>query len=685
MKYFTLIIAILMMLSGCKQQSAQTEEQKSAVSETAINNALEQLKAKHPQSPAALMERGVRHTASIWWATDGTEDEFISFCQEHYVADEALRDEFFNKVNKHFETLYGHFNWMTLKLQEPVHLKYGDVLPIDELFSGYNPGAHLQDDLYASKIAFVIALNFPYYSLSEKEELGKNWSRKEWAQARIGDLFTSRIPANLQQDYARVSANADLYISQYNIYAGNLRTNEDKPLFDEDMVLLSHWNLRDEIKANYPLGQEGLEKQQMIYTVMKRIIDQSIPQTVINNKNVTWNPYNNQVAQDGSTIDSNPEPNTRYLQIINNFKALKAMDAYSPLDTYIRRNFEGSMEIAQPDVEALFIRFLESDVLKEVGKLISARLGRDLQPFDIWYDGFKARSAINEELLTSKTRQLYPDAEAFNSDLPNMLTKLGFTMERALEISDKITVDPARGSGHAWGAALEGMQSHLRTRIPDIGMDYKGYNIAIHEFGHNVEQTISLYNVDHYMLSGVPNTAFTEALAFIFQKRDLDLLGMNEKNEQADALRTLDLLWSSYEIMGVSLLDMRVWKWLYQNPDANETQLKEKVMDLAREIWNDYYAPVYGMNDEPILAIYSHMVSYPLYLSAYAYGNIIEFQLEEHLNDKPFATEIDRIYRLGRLTPNSWMQQAVGSDMAIEPMLNAADEALSRFNQQHQH
>ena len=55
------------------------------------------------------------------------------------------------------------------------------------------------------------------------------------------------------------------------------------------------------------------------------------------------------------------------------------------------------------------------------------------------------------------------------------------------------------------------------------GMDYKGYNIAVHELGHNVEQTITLQDVDHYMMHGVPNTAFTEAWAFVFQKRDLAL------------------------------------------------------------------------------------------------------------------------------------------------------------------
>ncbi len=680
MKGFLLFIATIMMLSGCSQKTKNNDEQNSNITESTIVKTINRLKAGHPQCPVERIQRGVKHTASIWWPADGTPQDFTDFCEKSFVSDTTKLDEFFMKVNSHFETLHGHFNWMTLKLQEPVHLKYGDVLPVDEMFSGYNPGAHLQDDLYANKIAFVIALNFPYYSLSEKETLGNSWTRKEWAKARIGDLFTARVPAQLEQNYSKISSDADLYISQYNIFAGKLLDENEQTLFPEDMVLLSHWNLRDELKANYPLGEDGLKKQKMIYMVMKHIIDQTIPQSVINNPKLNWAPHNNSVTENKNSIEAESEPDTRYLQIINNFRALKAMDDYSPLDTYIRRNFEGSMEIAQPQVEELFIRFLESDVLKEVGQLISQRLGRNLQPFDIWYDGFKARSNINEEVLSSQTRQLYPDANAFKQNIPTLLTKLGFTPQRANHISSKISVDPARGSGHAWGAAINGMQSHLRTRIPDNGMDYKGYNIAIHEFGHNVEQTISLYDVDYYMLSGVPNTAFTEALAFIFQKRDLQLLGITEKDASAEAFRTLDLLWSSYEIMGVSLLDMRVWKWLYENPDANETLLKETVIKLANEIWNKYYAPVYGMQNEPILAIYSHMVSYPLYLSAYAYGNIIEFQLEEHLKTHQFAAEIDRIYQLGRLTPNQWMQQAVGADMDINPMLNAAKEALKNIN-----
>jgi oligoendopeptidase F len=211
-------------------------------------------------------------------------------------------------------------------------------------------------------------------------------------------------------------------------------------------------------------------------------------------------------------------------------------------------------------------------------------------------------------------------------------------------------------------------------------MDYKGYNIAIHEFGHNVEQTISLHDVDYYMIEGVPNTAFTEALAFIFQKRDLQLLGFTNENPDKEYLQTLDLYWSVFEIMGVSMVDMKVWKWLYANPDATAAQLKEATMNIAKEVWNQYFAPVYGIEDEPILAIYSHMIASPLYLANYSFGHLIDFQIEQYLDGKNFSDEVDRIWSIGRLTPEAWMQKAVGESISIQPMIKSTEEALKHIN-----
>jgi hypothetical protein len=67
-----------------------------------------------------------------------------------------------------------------------------------------------------------------------------------------------------------------------------------------------------------------------------------------------------------------------------------------------------------------------------------------------------------------------------------MFEALGFSLETARYLAQNIVVDPARGSGHAWGAQLGTAPAHLRTRVAKDGMDYKGYNNAVHEMGHNV-------------------------------------------------------------------------------------------------------------------------------------------------------------------------------------------------------
>lgn len=675
-----LMILLFAGISACTGPASKEVKQTSNlfVPETTVNQVIDSLKLKGNVTDLVRLEKGVKHAASLWRADDGTPANFAAFCKTNYIVNETERELLFDKVSKNFESIFGHFNKISLDLRENVDLKNGPMLEIDKEFSGYSIGSHLISDLFANKIAFTIALNFPYYTLDEKEKFGPATTRKEWAMARLGDTFVSRVPAKLQQAASKANADADIYISEYNIEMGKLRTDSGKQLFPDNMVLLSHWNLRDEIKANYGNKDNGKEKQEMIYKVMNRIINQDIPEKVINNPNLQWAPYSNKVFENGKEIVCAAEPDKRYQQIINNFKAEKAIDAYSPeMNTFILRKFSGEMEIPQEEVEILFDEYLRSPQLAKVGAIIEKRLGRSLRPYDIWYDGFKARSIIPQDELNKKTTTQYPNPKAFEADMPNMLGKLGWSKERAAYLSAKITVDPARGSGHAWGAQMKGEKAHLRTRIPDTGMDYKGYNIAVHEFGHNVEQTISLYDVDHYLLNGVPNTAFTEALAFIFQSRDLKLLGYTNTNPDQEKLDNLDTAWSLMEIMGVGLVDMKIWKWLYAHPEATAGELKGAVQTITKEVWNTYFSPVFGIKDEPILGIYSHMISNPLYLAAYSYGQIIEFQLEEHLNGKSFPNEIDRIYMQGRLIPQRWMEGAVGSKISVKPILNKLDKAIN--------
>ncbi|MCK9202931.1 MAG: hypothetical protein M0P58_00665 [Bacteroidales bacterium] len=677
-KILLILLPLALLFCQCKQkEGAGTTGAAQFISQNTMDSVMIKLNKQYGETAKVRMEKGVKQIAALWTKEDGSDKDFESFSLQYFIGDPKKLDVLFNRLNNNYESLFGHFNIISLELKRGMHLDIGEMLDIDQIFAAYEPGSHFADDFFNNKLAFITALNFPSYSLAEKESLGPQWTRKDWAYARMGDLFTSRVPAAVNVKVSEALTTADNYISNYNIFVGNLVDDQMKAHFPKDMKLISHWNLRDELKANYNKGEEGLLKQKMIYQVMLHIIHQDIPDSVINNPAFQWNPFTNKMYKDGKEIKPTPEPDTRYQYLLGNFNALKAVDPYTPIyPTYILRAFDAGMEIPEDQVQKLFTDLCSSPQVKQVGALISKRLGRPLQPFDIWYDGFKARSSMNMDLLDKTTRAKYPNTQAFEADIPNILIKLGFKPDKAKEIASHITVDPARGSGHAWGAQMKGDKAHLRTRIGKDGMDYKGYNIAIHELGHNVEQTISLYFVDNYMMQGVPNTAATEAFAFTFQKRDLELLGIKETDPNKEALLALDNFWASYEIMGVSLVDMQVWKWLYENPSATKDQLKKTVVKSAIEVWNQYYAPVFGIKDSPILAIYSHMIDNPLYLSNYPVGHLIDFQLDQFLKGKNFADEALRIYSAGRLIPQLWMKNAVGSEISIRPLLNATDQAL---------
>lgn len=679
-KLFGVLLFIAAIAISCTTQEKKEEITMSSIQQAGIDQVVNQLKEKFPEAEAFRIEKGAKQVAMFWNEQDGSEEEYLQFCLNNFVATGDDQKALFEKLSRNFEILRGYFHRMNRALKEPVQLEQGTVTPIDNLFGAYSPSAHMYEDLFNNKIAFITLLNFPFYSLDEKTELGKDWSRLDWAYARVGDIFTSRIPPALRMKSAETSSAASNYIDNYNVMMGSLVDNEGNTYFPENMKLITHWGLRDEIKANY--GQEGgLEKQKMVYQVMKRIIDQTIPEKVISNPAYQWNPYENKVFENGNEIDFSPELDTRYVHFLNSFKSQKELDPYSPYySNYISRKFDDEMEISQKQIEELFTAFVSSQQVAKVAEKIKSRLGRDLQPYDIWYDGFKSRSSFAPEMLDQVVNKKYPSKDAFEKDLPNILVKLGFSFEKAAELSSRITVDASRGAGHAWGAAMRGDKAHLRTRVGEDGMDYKGYNIAVHEFGHNVEQTITLHDVDYYALEGVPNTAFTEAVAFIFQTKDMELLGLKDDNPDKLYLKNLDLFWGIYEIMGVSLVDMKVWNWLYENPEATPAQLKEKVLEISKDVWNKYYAPVFGMSDEPILGIYSHMISYPLYLSAYPLGHLIEFQMEDFIGDKNIAQEIHRMLVAGRVTPQHWMKLAVGNELSIEPMLKAVDVAVEKLN-----
>lgn len=654
-----------------------------------------ELVAKYGEDQTVRIRRGIHQVVEFWRPEDGDTTVLEDFVRTNFAGDQAALDTMFDRFQRLLEQLDGHMHEINREFRNQQDLDLGPVRPYDEVFSGYDPSAHVLDDFFQNKLAFTVLLNFPLTTLEERINLGPKWTRRQWAETRLAQRFSKRIPAEVNLAIAQAGAEADNYIAGYNIWMHHLVDDKGQRLFPPKMRLLSHWNLRDEIKADYADPQNGLAKQRMIQQVMERIVTQTIPQVVIENPRVDWNPATNEVkpAADNDApspapadlkITNAPEPSTRYAMLFKTYHAARMADPYSPTaPTLIDRRFNEDREIPEERLQAMLEQVLTSPLVPRVAKLIETRLGRPLEPFDIWYNGFRPGSKYTEAELDELVAKKYPTPEAYQKDIPNLLMKLGFTPERAKYVAGHIVVDPARGSGHAMGAEMRSERAHLRTRIEKSGMNYKGFNIAVHEMGHNVEQTFSLNDVDYTLLQGVPNTAFTEALAFVFQGQDMALLGLSSPDAKSEALKTLNDFWGTYEIAGVALVDMAVWHWMYDHPDATPEQLRDATIQISKDTWNKFCAPVFHKQDVVLLGVYSHMIDSFMYLPDYPIGHLIAFQIEEQMKKAgSIGPEFERMATMGRVTPDLWMEHATGNPVGAEALLAATEEALKQVGTQ---
>ena len=331
------------------------------------------------------IQRGIDQCAALWRAEDGSPADFKAFVETWAATTPEARKTLYDKLARALEVFRTQQNQLTIELSRPTVLAEGEPGEIDYLLSSYDAGAHFSDDMFANKLAFITILNFPHYTLAEKNALCADWDRLDWAYARMGDVFTYRVPAQVQQAVTVEQSEAEAYVDTYNIQMGHLLTEDGERLFPADMSLLSHWNLRDELKSNYADVPHAHEKQEMIYQVMERIVTQEIPAAVINDPAYDWAPVSNRVWKAGKEVSVPAEGTVRYGHILDQFHAFQELDRWCPsLPTAIARNFEGSIEMSDEEVEALFVRFVSSDEVRRVGALIARRLGRALRPYDIW-------------------------------------------------------------------------------------------------------------------------------------------------------------------------------------------------------------------------------------------------------------------------------------------------------------
>jgi len=220
----------------------------------------QQLIQKYGETQKLKIEKGVTQVAEFWRESDGSQKDFEDFVTANYAGDHDTHNQLFERFEYLLEQTDGHFNKLNLDYRRQADLELGPILPVDEIFAGYDPSAHINDDFFQNKIAFVVLLNFPLTTLEDRLSKGESWTRKDWAETRLAHRFAKRIPAEVNLAIGEASAKSAAYIAGYNVWMHHVLNEKGERLFPEKMRLLSHWNLRDELKANYPLEKVGLEK-----------------------------------------------------------------------------------------------------------------------------------------------------------------------------------------------------------------------------------------------------------------------------------------------------------------------------------------------------------------------------------------------------------------------------------------
>ncbi|MBL9140451.1 MAG: hypothetical protein JNK53_01175, partial [Phycisphaerae bacterium] len=416
----------------------------SAASATA-SSTVDAVCAAHPSSQRSHVLAGVERIAARWQPSDGDHAAFTAFCVAHWVAAPAQRERLLARLETALEQVGGHLYEMRRTLRRWSDLVGDEFAGVDDVLATFDPAPDLSDQLYRQKIAFIALLNFDRPDLSTMLRDGASWSVDQWAAARVAQQFGPRIPAELADQARQVSHQAQTFVARFHVPVGTLVDRKGKRWFEADRALLAHWLVREEIKAGYG-DAEGLDKQRALMWVMARHIDGSSPSAVMDRTaKEAWDPERNTVG--GSVADATIGP-VRYAQWLQQRALAVQFDAHYPeAPTAIARKFELNREISESDVERLMIELLEHPVRARLAIFLRKRLGRALEPQDIYFEDIAASTPADE--MNAAVRARFADEHEFERKLPEVLRGLGFTAADADFLGSRIKVEIARGSGHA--------------------------------------------------------------------------------------------------------------------------------------------------------------------------------------------------------------------------------------------
>jgi len=608
--------------------------------------------------------RGVKYCALVWdWKNSG-ESAFVEFCEKHYHTPGKSRRQLLLRLDEITYLVGGSFGMIAKLTRRGMDMADVPLTPSEELLGAFSPGTHIEVDYREFKIAALIQLNFG------TDELTPPKTREEWAARRLSRVGRTAIPADLLAEASKLHAEVDRFVTGFNIHLDKIDYADASVKFPKDTVRISHWGLRD-FMTSLNSQENALPRQHAIRDLMRRVVDGELPREIIDNPNARWQQAGNVVVEDGKQRSGTPTGPLRWENFKKVYDIQRKIDPHTRFGNIIDNKFLQEREIPEEKIVKILSDILSAPVAEKVARFVESRVGRPIEPHDIYFKSFQ--SGAKKAPLTFNIRKRYPNAEALTKAIPGILLRLGFQKNRAEWIGSHIRVDNSRSAGHAWGPSTAHDVGLLRVRIDKAGINEEEFGTFMHELGHCVEQVLTSYQMDYKSLWGVPNTAFTEGFAFTFQDKADFILGRKTVIDRD--VMMLQRFWEVFEITGPALTEIRFFHWLYDDPQATAADMHRAIRRIGDQIWTEFYARIFGKEGHGLMSVYSHILWCSFYLADYSMGYVIAYQVRKYLASRKFAPEMERMCALGAIYPEQWMKSSVGQAISAEPLLSDVEKA----------
>jgi hypothetical protein len=651
------------------------------LSDSLINVVRKELTAKHGATSAERISKGVSQLAAIWSTDEGAGEAFRRFCLDNFMTEAELAESL-PEIAGNLALLGSSGSVVRSKFNEPFDFVDVPEFKADRFFRDATPSY----DAYGSGLAHFLKLNFPVYSVAEKNRMAGQWTRDQWLMNAIGDYFPDRRPVSPDSLLQTEMTKYRRYMENYFFRMDHIKDQAGKYIFPAGTLLHSHRGIRDNTKEEYN-RKDGFKRQKLSGDILEAVFNGEVPEQFLTDTNTRWDPYKKElfVMKNGreERIDGfATESDYRYKGLKTKFLLQQEIDkVFDNGSTFITRNF-GNANLDAGETKKLIEEILANPLNEQIGTIIKKRLKRDLQPFDVWYSGFQEQAVYEGRFLDSVTKSRYPDPKALQDDLPEILERMGFPAGEAEYVGTRINVHAVVSGGYSSQPDVAGGKALVTTMFDKSGLDYKGYRVVMHELGHAVCGVYCTAEPGNFLLAGVPTGGITEGMAEIFAYKNIEGLDLFPFTaEEKKHLLAMATMWYMYEMGGNSLTDIMTWEWMYEHPDASVAELKNAVLDISAGIWNKYFSKTFGNKKEShILSVYNHFTSGDLYLYNYYNGAIYSYLLAGSFSRNDLAGGLKNACSEGITMPGLWLEKAIGKDFSPEPLFEDVRKAIQFFN-----